>query len=37
VHYNTEGQITLGKMTASAVKKFYKALPKCEIFSNPKK
>ena len=25
VHYNTEGQLTLGKMTSSAVKKFYKA------------
>ena len=37
LHYNTEGQLTLGKMAASAVKKFYKALPKSEVRSNAKK
>ena len=35
LHYNTEGQLTLGKMAASAVKKFYKALPKGGIRSTP--
>ena len=37
LHYNTEGQLTLGKMAAAAVKKFYKALPKGDIRSTPPK
>ncbi|SVC63953.1 uncharacterized protein METZ01_LOCUS316807, partial [marine metagenome] len=36
-HINAEGQIQLGKITASAVEKFYKALPKGDIRGNAKK
>jgi hypothetical protein len=36
-HINAEGQIQLGKITASAVGEFYKALPKGDIRSTPKK